>query len=94
MYPAEFWIKTGCSIFLWQEKKMAKNNVESLLIAGGEDKDMRARYDALKTKEDFLAMAAADGFDFTVEEFDSVLNESGDSFDLIGNPPKRQIWWK
>jgi hypothetical protein len=39
-------------------------------------------------------MAAQDGYDFTLEEFDAVLNESGDSFDLIGNPAKRQIWWK
>lgn len=73
---------------------MAKKNVEALLIAGGEDQALRAKYDAVKTKEDFVAMAAADGYDFTLEEFDAVLNESGDSFDLIGNPAKRQIWWK
>lgn len=73
---------------------MAKKNVEELLIAGGENEDLRMKYDALKTKEDFLGMAAAEGYDFTLAEFDAVLNESGDSFDLIGNPAKRQIWWK
>ena len=51
------------------------------------------KYDSLKTKEDFIAMATTDGYDFTLEEFDEVLKESGDSFDLIGNPAKRQIWW-
>lgn len=73
---------------------MAKNNVEEFLIAGGENEKMRMKYDALKTKEDFVEMAVQDGYEFTVEEFDQVLRESGDSFDLIGNPAKRQIWWK
>lgn len=73
---------------------MSKKNVEELLIAGGENEELRMKYDSLKTKEDFLAMASTDGYDFTLEEFDSVLRESGDSFDLIGNPAKRQIWWK
>lgn len=73
---------------------MAKANVEALLIAGGEDSKVQAKYDVVKTKEDFVAMAAADGYDFTLEEFNQVLNESGDSFDLIGNPAKRQIWWR
>ena len=73
---------------------MAKANVEALLIAGGSDAKLQARYDVLKTKEDFVAQAAAEGYDFTLEEFDKVLNESGDSFDLIGNPAKRQIWWR
>ena len=73
---------------------MAKKNVEELLIAGGENESIRMKYDALKTKEDFIAMAGQDGYEFTLAEFDAVLNESGDSFDLIGNPAKRQIWWK
>ena len=73
---------------------MAKINVEALLIAGGENETVRMKYDVLKTKEDFVAMAMTDGYEFTLEEFDTVLNESGDSFDLIGNPAKRQIWWK
>lgn len=72
---------------------MAKKNVEDLFIAGGENEEVRIKYDSLKTKEDFIAMAASDGYEFTLEEFDTVLKESGDSFDLIGNPAKRQIWW-
>jgi len=73
---------------------MAKKNVENLLIAGGEDQKVRLKYDLLKTKEDFVAMAVQDGYDFNLQELDAVLQESGDSFDLIGNPAKRQIWWK
>ncbi len=73
---------------------MSKKNVENLLIAGGEKEELRMRYDSIKTKEDFIALAVSEGYDFTLDEFDSVLNESGDSFDLIGNPAKRQIWWK
>ena len=72
---------------------MPKKNVEDLFIAGGENEEVRIKYDSLKTKEDFIAMAASDGYEFTLEEFDAVLKESGDSFDLIGNPAKRQIWW-
>jgi hypothetical protein len=72
---------------------MAKKNVEELLIAGGGNVKFRMKYDALKTKEDFVALAATEGFEFTIAELDAVLNESGDSFDLIGNPAKRQIWW-
>lgn len=73
---------------------MSKESVEKLLIAGGENEELRMRYDSLKTKEDFIALAVSEGYDFTLNEFDAVLNESGDSFDLIGNPAKRQIWWK
>jgi hypothetical protein len=73
---------------------MAKKEVERLLIAGGESEKLRMRYDALKTKEAFVALAISEGYDITVEEFNTVLNESGDSFDLIGNPAKRQMWWR
>lgn len=73
---------------------MSKKNVETLLIAGGESEELRMRYDSIKSKEDFIALAVSEGYDFTVEEFDAVLNESGDSFDLIGNPAKRQMWWR
>ncbi|KPK26196.1 MAG: bacteriocin [Desulfobacterales bacterium SG8_35_2] len=72
---------------------MAKKSVEELLIAGGENENIRMKYDTLKTKEDFIDMAASEGYEFTLEEFEEVLKESGDSFDLIGNPAKRQIWW-
>jgi hypothetical protein len=70
-----------------------KTNVENLLIAGGSDEKIRARYDALKTKEDFVARAKVDGFNFSIEDLDAVLRESGDSFDIVGNPAKRMIWW-
>ena len=73
---------------------MAKKDVEELLIAGGENEAIRMKYDTLKTKEDFVSKALSDGYEFTLEEFDEVLKESGDSFDLIGNPAKRQIWWR
>jgi len=72
---------------------MAKSRVEDLLIAGGESEEVRLRYDLINSKEDFVAQAVAEGYDFTIEELDQVLRESGDSFDLIGNPAKRQIWW-
>lgn len=72
---------------------MAKKEVERLLIAGGEDHSLRARYDAIKEKEAFVENARAEGYEFSVAELDEVLRESGDSFDLIGNPAKRQIWW-
>lgn len=72
---------------------MAKKDVEKLLIAGGEDKHLRARYDTPGSREEFVALAAEDGYEFTVAELDAVLKESGDVFEKNGNPPKRQIWW-
>jgi len=73
---------------------MSKKNVEELLIAGGADEKLRNKYDVLKTKEEFIALAKEDGFEFTVEDLDAVLRESGDSFESFGNPPKRIIWWQ
>jgi len=72
---------------------MAKADVEKLLIAGGEDKHLRARYDVPATQEEFIVLAGSEGYDFTVEELDAVLKESGDVFEKNGNPPKRSIWW-
>ncbi len=72
---------------------MAKEDVEKLLIAGGEDKTVRAKYDVPATMEEFVAIAAGDGYDFTVEELDAMLKASGDVFEKNGNPAKRQIWW-
>lgn len=72
---------------------MAKAEVERLLIAGGEDKVLRLKYDEIKTKEMFVESAVAEGFDFTIEELDAVLRESGDAFESFGNPRKRGIWW-
>jgi hypothetical protein len=72
---------------------MAKADVEKLLETGGKDKKIRAKYDVPGTKEEFVALAAQDGYNFTVEELEAVLKESGDVFEKYGNPPKRSIWW-
>ncbi len=72
---------------------MAKADVEKLLTAGGKDKTIRAKYDVPGNKEEFIALAAAEGYSFTVAELEEVLKESGDVFEKYGNPPKRSIWW-
>ena len=73
---------------------MSKKNVEEFLIAGGSDNDLRLKYDVVESKENFVNMANEEGYDFTLEEFMAVLNESGDSFESFGNPRKKAIWWK
>jgi predicted ribosomally synthesized peptide with nif11-like leader len=72
---------------------MSKKNVENLLIAGGADKSIRPKYDAVETRKEFVQIANAEGYDFTVEDLNEVLKESGDSFESFGNPRKRDIWW-
>lgn len=72
---------------------MAKKEVERLLIAGGKDKGVKLKYNTIASKEDFVAAAKEDGYDFTVEELDLVLKENGDDFTRSGNPPQRSIWW-
>ena len=72
---------------------MARKDIENLLIAGGEDKHVRAKYNEPGSKEEFVTMAAADGYDFTVDELSDIIKESGDIFEKNGNPPKRSIWW-
>ena len=72
---------------------MAREDLENLLIKGGEDKHFRARYDEPATMEEFVNLAADDGYSFSVEELDAILKESGDVFEKNGNPPKRSIWW-
>lgn len=72
---------------------MSKKEVERLLVAGGEDKEMRIRYDQIRTMPEFVETAVAEGFDFTAEELMEVLRESGDSFESSGNPRRRDIWW-
>ena len=72
---------------------MAKKEVERLLIAGGEDKALRLKYDTLEPKSAFVEEANKEGFDFSEQEFDEVLKESGDDFASFGNPRKRGIWW-
>ncbi|WP_319550544.1 Nif11-like leader peptide family natural product precursor [Desulfogranum marinum] len=72
---------------------MSKKNVEELLIAGGENEDIRKKYDAIKTMEEFITIAGEDGYEFSQAELEDVLRESGDSFESFGNPAKRMIWW-
>ena len=73
---------------------MSRPNVERLLLAGGKDKILRAKYNAFESKEEFVAAAVQDGYDFTIAELDKVLEEEGDSFESSGNPRTRQIWWR
>jgi len=73
---------------------MSLEKVEELLIKGGNDEEYRKKFDAARNKDEFIELAKADGFEFTVEELMSVLNDAGDSFESYGNPPKRSIWWK
>ncbi len=72
---------------------MSKENVENFLIAGGENESMRNSYDTITGMDEFIERANSEGYEFNKEEFENVLQESGDSFDLIGNPTKRMIWW-
>lgn len=72
---------------------MSKEAAEKLMIAGGEDKYLRLRYDAIEPMPDFVALANKEGFDFTEEELKAVLKENGDDFASSGNPRKRNIWW-
>ncbi len=72
---------------------MAKESVEKLLIAGGDSETVRKKYDVIKTINEFVITATADGYDFTGEELEEVLRESGDSFESFGNPAKKMIWW-
>lgn len=72
---------------------MSKKNVEELLIAGGANEEFRRKYDMLKTMDEFVTLAATDGYEFSVEDLEEVLRESGDSFESIGNPAKKLIWW-
>lgn len=72
---------------------MSKKNVEELLIAGGENEEIRLKYNVFKTMEEFVSVAATDGYEFSKEELEQVLQESGDSFESIGNPSRKMIWW-
>ncbi|MBN1116510.1 MAG: Nif11-like leader peptide family natural product precursor [Bacteroidales bacterium] len=73
---------------------MSKEKVIELLTRGGEDEAFRAKYNSASSKDVFIERAAADGYEFTVQELMQVINENGDTFDSYGNPPKRSIWIK
>ncbi len=68
---------------------MSKKNAEDFLIAGGENEDIRTRYDAVKSMEEFVALANEEGYVFNATDLKTVLEESGDSFDSLG-PPRNE----
>jgi len=72
---------------------MAKKEVERFLIAGGENKEFRLKYNLIESMPNFVAAAVEDGFDFSEDDLVAVLRESGDTFESYGNPRKRDIWW-
>lgn len=72
---------------------MSKKEVERFLIAGGENEELRLKYNTIETMPDFVAAAVEEGYEFTEEELTQVIHENGDSFDSYGNPRARNIWW-
>ncbi len=71
---------------------MSEENVEKLLLAGGTDKVLRAKYNVIETMKQFVAEANADGYEFTEEELTAVLKEEELDFESSGNPRSRAIW--
>lgn len=71
---------------------MSKQVVEDFLSKGYKDRQFRVKYDNTFVIEDFVKMANADGFDFTVDELKQVISANGDIFESNGNPPKKGIW--
>ena len=72
---------------------MSKKEVERFLIAGGENQELRLKFNQIELMSDFVVAATTDGYDFTEAELSQVLRENGDSFDSYGNPRARDIWW-
>lgn len=79
-------------VWLKTKLKMSKDSVEELLLAGGTDKVLRAKYNVIETKEKFVTTAKEDGYDFSVSELDEFLLEERLDFECSGNPRSRQIW--
>lgn len=73
---------------------MAQKEVERLLIAGGESKNIRSQYDHIDDVEEFTKLANSEGYNFTSAELVEVIRKAGDVFESNGNPRKKQIWWK
>ncbi|MFP4156115.1 MAG: Nif11-like leader peptide family natural product precursor [Opitutales bacterium] len=71
---------------------MSAENVEKLLLAGGSDRKLRAKYNVIETMDKFVAAAVADGYDFTKEELIAVLKEEELEFESSGNPRTRAVW--
>lgn len=72
---------------------MSKESVDELLTKGGKDKEFRAKYNLVGSKEKFVELAISDGYDFTIEELTETIRQNGDAFESYGNPPKRSIWY-
>ena len=72
---------------------MSVKEAERLFIDGGINKEIRQKYNNPETREEFVAMANQDGYDFNVPELNEALRLSGDSFQSYGCPRKRSIWW-
>jgi len=71
---------------------MSADNVEKLLLAGGSDKKLRAKYNVIETMKQFVDAANEDGYEFTQEELIAVLKEEELDFESSGNPRSRAIW--
>ena len=71
---------------------MSADNVEKLLLAGGSDKVLRAKYNVIETMDQFVETANADGYEFSKEELLAVLKEEELDFESSGNPRSRAIW--
>lgn len=71
---------------------MSAENVEKLLLAGGTDKNLRAKYNVIETMDQFVATANDDGYAFTQPELVAFLKEEELDFESSGNPRSRAIW--
>lgn len=71
---------------------MSAENVEKLLLAGGTDKDLRAKYNVIETMDQFVATANGDGYEFSSAELTDFLKEEELDFESSGNPRSRAIW--
>jgi len=71
---------------------MSAENVEKLLLAGGSDKNLRAKYNVIETMDQFVETANRDGYDFTAPELVTFLKEEELDFESSGNPRSRAIW--
>lgn len=72
---------------------MSKQEAERLFIDGGKKKEIRQKYNEPETRDEFVALANQDGYDFDVKDLNEALRTSGDSFETYGCPRKRSVWW-
>lgn len=72
---------------------MSKQEAERLFIDGGKSKVIRQKYNEPESRDEFVALAKQDGYDFDVNDLNEALRSSGDSFETYGCPRKRSVWW-